>query len=96
VVLMNGHTAAIAQARIVFDATASQWAQIVGLEFISPSENFWRLPFVKPGANIAEENIRQPQFLKGLLPDGRRTRRRGAAARNFHARVQARELRNLP
>ena len=50
VVLMNEHTRQSAQARIVSTRRHRNGHKYVGLEFISPSENFWRLTFVKPGA----------------------------------------------
>jgi len=49
-VLMNEHTRQSAQARIVSTRRQRNGQQYVGLEFISPAENFWRLTFVKPGA----------------------------------------------
>lgn len=50
VVLMNEHTRQSAQARIVSTRRHRNGHKYVGLEFISKSENFWRLTFVKPGA----------------------------------------------
>ena len=50
VVLMNEHTRQSAQARIVSTRRHRNGRKYVGLEFISKSENFWRLTFVKPGA----------------------------------------------
>ena len=50
VVLMNEHTRQSAQARIVSTRRHRNGHKYVGLEFISPSENFWRLTFVTPGA----------------------------------------------
>lgn len=50
VVLMNEHTRQSAQARIVSTRKHRNGQRYIGLEFISRSENFWRLNFVKPGA----------------------------------------------
>jgi PilZ domain len=49
-VLMNEHTRQSVQARIVSTRRHRNGHKYVGVEFISPSENFWRLTFVKPGA----------------------------------------------
>ncbi len=49
-VLMNEHTRQSAQARIVSTRRHRNGHKYVGVEFISKSENFWRLTFVKPGA----------------------------------------------
>jgi hypothetical protein len=49
-VLMNEHTRQSVQARIVSTRRHRNGHKYVGVEFISPAENFWRLTFVKPGA----------------------------------------------
>ena len=49
-VLMNEHTRQSAQGRIVSTRRQRNGHKYVGVEFISPCENFWRLNFVKPGA----------------------------------------------
>ncbi len=49
-VLMNEHTRQSAQGRIVSTRRHRNGHKYVGVEFISPCENFWRLTFVKPGA----------------------------------------------
>ena len=49
-VLMNEHTRQSAQARIVSTRKHRSGHRYVGVEFVSKSENFWRLTFVKPGA----------------------------------------------
>ena len=49
-VLMNEHTRQSAQARIVSTRRHRNGHKYVGVEFISKSDNFWRLTFVKPGA----------------------------------------------
>ncbi len=46
VVLMNEHTRQSAQARIVSTRRHRNGHKYVGVEFISPCENFWRLTFV--------------------------------------------------
>ena len=50
VVLMNEHTRQSAQARIVSNRRHRDGHKYIGVEFITPSLNFWRLVFVKPGA----------------------------------------------
>ena len=54
-VLMNEHTRQSAQARIVSMRRHRNGRKYVGVEFISPCENFWRLNFVKPGAKALKK-----------------------------------------
>jgi hypothetical protein len=54
-VLMNEHTRQSAQARIVSTRRHRNGRKYVGVEFISPSENFWRLNFVKPGVKALKK-----------------------------------------
>jgi hypothetical protein len=54
-VLMNEHTRQSAQGRIVSTRRHRNGHKYVGVEFISPSENFWRLTFVKPGARALKK-----------------------------------------
>jgi len=55
VVLMNEHTRQSAQGRIVSTRRHRNGHKYVGVEFISPSENFWRLTFTKPGARALKK-----------------------------------------
>ena len=54
-VVMNEHTRQSAQARIVSMRRHRNGRKYVGVEFISPCENFWRLNFVKPGAKALKK-----------------------------------------
>jgi hypothetical protein len=61
VVLMNQHTRQSVQARIVSTKRHRNGRKYVGVEFISPSENFWRLNFVKPGAKALKKIYGSPE-----------------------------------
>jgi len=60
-VLMNEHTRQSAQGRIVSTRRHRNGHKHVGIEFISPSENFWRLTFVKPGAKSLKRIYGTPE-----------------------------------
>jgi hypothetical protein len=60
-VLMNEHTRQSAQGRIVSTRRQRNGHKYVGVEFISPSENFWRLTFVKPGAKSLKRTYGAPE-----------------------------------
>src|SRR5215470_16874204 len=61
IVLMNEHTRQSAQCRIVSTRRQRNGHKHVGVEFISPSENFWRLTFVKPGAKSLKRIYGTPE-----------------------------------
>src|SRR5215475_5351041 len=60
-VLMNEHTRQSAQGRIVSTRRQRNGHKHVGVEFISPSENFWRMTFVKPGAKSLKRIYGTPE-----------------------------------
>lgn len=60
-VLMNEHTRQSAQGRIVSTRRHRNGHKYVGVEFISPSNNFWRLTFVKPGAKSLKRIYGTPE-----------------------------------
>jgi hypothetical protein len=50
VVLMNEHTRQSAQCRVVSTRRYRDGKKYLGVEFMSPKLNFWRIAFTKPGA----------------------------------------------
>ena len=49
-VLMNEHTRQSIQCRVVSTRRYRDGKRYVGVEFMSPNSNFWRIAFSKPGA----------------------------------------------
>jgi PilZ domain len=49
-VLMNEHTRQSIQCRVVSTRRYRDGKRYVGVEFMSPNTNFWRIAFSKPGA----------------------------------------------
>jgi len=49
-VLMNEHTRQSIQCRVVSTRRHRDGKRYVGVEFMSPTSNFWRIAFSKPGA----------------------------------------------
>jgi len=49
-ILMNDHTAQSAECRVVSIHRARDSKQYIGVEFVSPEMNFWRMQFPMPGA----------------------------------------------
>jgi c-di-GMP-binding flagellar brake protein YcgR len=50
VVLMNEHTRQSVQCRVVTTRRHRDGKRYLGVEFVSPKLNFWRIAFTKPGA----------------------------------------------
>lgn len=50
VVLMNEHTRQSVQCRVVSTRRHRDGKRYLGIEFVSPKSNFWRIAFTKPGA----------------------------------------------
>jgi c-di-GMP-binding flagellar brake protein YcgR len=50
VVLFNENTRQSVQCKVVTTRRTREGKRILGLEFISPQSNFWRMAFCKPGA----------------------------------------------
>jgi len=50
VVLINDHTAQSIECRVVSIHRARDGKQYVGVEFLSPENNFWHMQFPSPGA----------------------------------------------
>lgn len=50
VVLMNEHTRQSVQCRVVTTRRHRDGKKYLGVEFVSPKCNFWRIAFTKPGA----------------------------------------------
>ena len=50
VVLFNENTRQSVQCKVVTTRRNREGKRILGLEFISPHSNFWRMSFCKPGA----------------------------------------------
>jgi hypothetical protein len=54
-VLMNEHTRQSVQCRVVTTRRHRDGKRYLGLEFLSPNSNFWRMAFSKPGARSLKQ-----------------------------------------
>jgi PilZ domain len=50
VVLLNEYTRQSVQCKVVTTRRSRDGKRYLGLEFVTPSSNFWRMSFCKPGA----------------------------------------------
>ncbi len=50
VVLLNEYTRQSVQCKVVTTRRSREGKRFLGLEFVTPSTNFWRMSFCKPGA----------------------------------------------
>jgi c-di-GMP-binding flagellar brake protein YcgR len=50
VVLLNEYTRQSVQCKVVTTRRTREGKRFLGLEFVTPSANFWRMSFCKPGA----------------------------------------------